>query len=198
MVTGEVKTGKLFVITGPSGVGKGTILSNFFHANKENVIFSISMTTRSPRPNEEDGVNYFFVTKEEFKKAVDADEFLEWTEYSGNFYGTNKKFVMKKLNSGVNVILEIEAKGAMEVMKKFGECVSVFLMPPNLDELEARLRGRMTEDEDSIQKRLHEVRRELDCAKNYKYTIVNDEIENACMKLQAVYDFECGKSDVQP
>ncbi len=184
------KQGKLFVVTGPSGVGKGTILNKFFENNKENVCYSVSMTTRKPRPVEVNGVNYFFVSKEEFEKAVKNDEFLEWAEYSGNYYGTNKNFVYEKMNNGVNVILEIETQGAKKVMEKFPDCISIFFAPPNLEELEHRLRGRHTEDEDSIQKRLNAVKLELCCIENYKYNIINDEVETAYNKLQAVYDYE--------
>lgn len=186
----SVKKGKLFVVTGPSGVGKGTILSQFFKNNKDNICYSISMTTRKPRPNEVDGVNYFFVTKEEFLESVEKDEFLEWAEYSGNYYGTNKSYVNKRLNMGLNVFLEIETKGASLVMEKFKDCVTVFFMPPNLDELEARLRGRHTEDEETIQKRLNAVKNELAMAQNYKYVIINDKVDEALDKLQKAFDFE--------
>ncbi len=185
-----VKQGKLFVVTGPSGVGKGTILNKFFENNKNGVVYSVSMTTRKPRPVEKDGVNYFFVTEEEFKNAVVNDEFLEWAEYSGNFYGTNKKFVLEKLNQGINVILEIETAGARSVMEKFPDCVTIFFAPPDLDELEARLRGRKTEDEASIQNRLNAVKKELLVIDKYKYNIVNDEVDSALSKLQAIYDYE--------
>ena len=186
----SVKKGKLFVVTGPSGVGKGTILSQFFKNNKDNICYSISMTTRKPRPNEVDGVNYFFVTKEEFLESVEKDEFLEWAEYSGNYYGTNKSYVNKRLNMGLNVFLEIETKGASLVMEKFKDCVTVFFMPPNLDELEARLRGRHTEDEETIQKRLNAGKNELAMAQNYKYVIINDKVDEALDKLQKAFDFE--------
>lgn len=183
------KKGKLFVITGPSGVGKGTILEKFFKDNK-NVIYSISQTTRKPRPNEINGVNYFFVSDEEFKKSVENGELLEWAQYSDNFYGTRKDFVLKTLEKGADVLLEIETVGAKKIMQQFPDCVTIFVMPPNLDELEKRLRGRHTEDEDHIQKRLKAVKEEIESAESYKYTIVNDEVQTAIEKLQAVYDFE--------
>lgn len=189
------KKGKLFVVTGPSGVGKGTILNKFFENNKEGVCYSVSMTTRAPRPVEVDGVNYFFVSREEFEHAVKNDEFLEWAEYSGNLYGTNKNFVNQKLNEGVNVILEIETQGASKVMEQFKDCVSIFFAPPDLEELETRLRGRHTEDEESIRKRLDVVKTELSFVEKYKYNIVNDEVETAYNKLQAVYDFESGNNE---
>jgi len=186
--------GKLFVITGPSGVGKGTVLEKFFQNNK-NIVYSISQTTRKPRPGEVHGVNYFFVSNEEFQKSIENDELLEWAKYSDNYYGTRKDFVLKAIDKGVDVLLEIETHGAKKIMEKFPDCVSIFIAPPNLDELEKRLRGRNTEDEDAIQKRLCAVMEELNSAENYKYTIVNDEVETALNKLQAVYEYEknnCG------
>lgn len=186
----ELKKGRLFVVTGPSGVGKGTILNKFFENNKEGVCYSVSMTTRKPRPVEVDGLNYLFVSKEEFMRALENDEFLEWAEYSGNYYGTNKNFVNQKLNEGINVILEIETKGASKVMEKFKDCITIFFAPPDLEELESRLRGRHTEDEESIRKRLDAVKVELSFIDKYKYNIINDEVETALNKLQAVYDFE--------
>ncbi len=191
----DKKYGKLFVVTGPSGVGKGTILAKFFEHNKNGVYFSVSMTTRAPRPNEVDGVNYLFVSDEEFTKAVERDEFLEWAEYSGHFYGTNKNIVFQKLKEGINVILEIETNGAKKVMAKFPNCVTIFIVPPTIDELEQRLRGRKTEDEASIKKRLNAVKNELLMLDNYEYNIVNDEVELAYQKLQSVYDYETKEND---
>lgn len=183
------KQGKLFIITGPSGVGKGTILEKFFHNNK-NIIYSISETTRKPRPGEVDGVNYFFVSKGDFETSIENDEFLEWAKYSDNYYGTKKKFVLKALAQGADVLLEIETQGAKKIMEKFPDCVTVFFTPPNLDELEKRLRGRKTEDEEAIQKRLQRVLEELKLAPHYKYEIVNDKVEDALEKLQKVYEKE--------
>lgn len=183
------KSGKLFIITGPSGVGKGTILERFFKENK-NIIYSISQTTRKPRPGEVHGINYFFVTNEEFQKSIKNDELLEWAKYSDNYYGTRKDFVLNALEKGTDVILEIETHGAQEIMAKFPDCVTIFFTPPNFDELEKRLRGRNTEDEEHIQKRLNQVKEELEKAEIYKYIIENDEVENALNKLQAVYDWE--------
>lgn len=183
------KSGKLFIITGPSGVGKGTILERFFKENK-NIIYSISQTTRKPRPGEVHGINYFFVTNEEFQNSIKNNELLEWAKYSDNYYGTRKDFVLNALKKGTDVILEIETHGASEVMAKFPDCVTIFFTPPNLDELEKRLRGRNTEDEEAIQKRLNQVKEELEKAETYKYIIENDEVENALNKLQAVYDWE--------
>lgn len=177
--------GKLFVISGCSGVGKGTLLKVFLSQNPE-IELSISATTRKPRPGEVDGVNYFFVTKEEFKKAADNNEFLEWAEFNGNFYGTKEAYVEKRLSEGKNVILEIETRGAFQIKKKKPEAVLIFIMPPSLEELEHRLRGRNTEDETAIQNRLHEAYRELECSKDYDYKIVNDNLEQAVGELERI------------
>lgn len=180
-------TGRLFIIAGCSGVGKGTLLKLFLEKNPE-VKFSISATTRNPREGEKDGVNYFFISEEEFQKAIENKEFLEWAEFSGNFYGTKKSFVEKTLAKGIDLILEIEVQGARQVKEKMPEAVSIFIMPPSVKELEKRLRGRHTEDEETIQKRLKQVERELEAGKMFDYKIVNDNIETALNKLQKIYD----------
>ena len=129
---------KLYVISGSSGVGKGTVIKEFLTKNPE-FMLSISCTTRSPRPNEIDGENYFFLSKEDFQNCIDNDKFLEWAEFSGNRYGTNKKRVEEVLNSGKNVLLEIEVQGAKQVKQKMPEAVLIFILPPSLEELEKRL-----------------------------------------------------------
>lgn len=181
----EKRKGKLFVISGCSGVGKGTLLKVFLEKNPQ-IELSISATTRKPRPGEVDGVNYFFLTKEEFETAVKNNEFLEWAEFNGNFYGTKEAYVEKKLNEGKNVILEIETRGAFQIKEKKPDVVLIFILPPSLDELEHRLRGRNTEDEAAIQNRLHEAYRELECSKKYDYCIVNDDLNQAVKELEEV------------
>lgn len=182
-------TGRLYIISGCSGVGKGTLLNKFLEQNP-NVKLSISATTRQPRPNEKDGVNYFFVTPEEFKQSVQNNEFLEWAEFSGNCYGTKKSFVEKTLAKGIDLILEIEVQGARQVKEKMPQAVSIFIMPPSFNVLEERLRGRHTEDEASIQKRLHEAQREIEAGKSFDYQIVNDNLDEALKNLQRVFDSE--------
>lgn len=181
----EKRKGKLFVISGCSGVGKGTLLKVFLEKNPQ-IELSISATTRKPRPGEVDGVNYFFLTKEEFETALKNNEFLEWAEFNGNFYGTKEAYVEKKLNEGKNVILEIETRGAFQIKEKKPNVVLIFILPPSLDELEHRLRGRNTEDEAAIQNRLHEAYRELECSKKYDYCIVNDDLNQAVKELEEV------------
>lgn len=177
--------GKLFVISGSSGVGKGTLLKVLFEKHSD-LNLSISATTRKPRPNEIDGINYFFTTKEDFKKAIENNEFLEWAEFNNNFYGTKRAWVEKTLNKGENLILEIETKGALQIKTQKPEAVLIFIMPPSLEELEQRLRGRNTEDEITIQNRLHEAYREIECSKEYDYKIINDNLEKAVNELEKV------------
>lgn len=179
--------GRLFIISGCSGVGKGTLLKLFLEKNPA-VKLSISATTRTPRTGETDGVNYFFISREEFKKAVQNDEFLEWAEFSGNFYGTKKSFVEKTLAKGIDLILEIEVQGANQVKSKMPDAKTIFIMPPNVKVLEERLRGRHTEDEETILKRLKEAAREIEAGNNFDYKIVNDKLESALNTLQQIFD----------
>jgi len=173
---------QLFVISGSSGVGKGTVIKRFLEQNPH-FSLSISYATRPARSGEVEGVNYFFRTREEFEAAVKNDEFLEWAEFAGNLYGTKKRFVEKTLAAGKNLILEIEIQGALQVKEKMPDAVLVFIYPPSLEELEARLRGRNTDDEESIQKRLDFVKQELEIAEQFDHKIVNDNIENAVNQL---------------
>lgn len=185
--TNMKKQGKLFVISGSSGVGKGTLLKELLLQHPD-LKLSISATTRKPRPGEDDGVNYFFTTKENFEKAVQQGEFLEWAEFNGNYYGTREAYVKKTLEKGENLILEIETKGALQIKKKLPEAILIFILPPSLEELEHRLRGRNTEDETSIQNRLKEVKREIECSKFYDYKVVNDDISRALKELEGIID----------
>lgn len=179
----DIKKGKLFVISGSSGVGKGTLLKQLVQRNPELEV-SISATTRNPRPGEVDGVNYFFTSKEDFLKEVENGDFLEWAEFNGNYYGTKQAWVERNLNKGRNLILEIETKGALQIKEKMPDAILIFILPPSLEELEHRLRGRNTEDEATIQGRLHEVKREIECSKNYDYKIINDDLEKALAELE--------------
>ncbi len=176
---------KLFVVSGSSGVGKGTVLKEFLKRNPD-FMLSISCTTRTPRDGEVDGVNYFFISKDEFKNCIENDKFLEWAEFAGNFYGTKKKFINQCLEEGKNIILEIDTQGALKVKKQMPEAVLIFICPPSLEALENRLRGRHTEDEETIQKRLNVVKEELVRAQNFDYKIVNDNLDNAVSELENV------------
>ncbi len=176
---------KLFVLSGSSGVGKGTVLKGFLERNPD-FMLSISCTTRKPRQGEIDGVNYFFMTQEEFKNCIENNKFLEWAEFAGNFYGTKKKYIKQCLEEGKNVILEIDTQGALQVKKQMPEAVLIFIAPPSLEALEARLRGRHTEDEATIQKRLEQVRAEIKRSENFDYRIVNDRLEDAILRLEEI------------
>jgi guanylate kinase len=175
----------LIIFTGPSGVGKGTIVKQVF-ADLKNIEFSISCTTRAIRPGEVDGVNYFFKTRAQFEKMIQADALLEWAEFVGNYYGTPKDFVFNTLEAGNDVFLEIEVQGALQVMEKFPEAVSIFLVPPSLEELESRLRTRATETEDILQKRLAKAREEMKFLDRFKYIVTNDDLDKAVESVKAL------------
>ncbi len=176
--TKAVKRGTLFVYSGCSGVGKGTIMKELL-SKDENIRLSVSATTRDPRPGETHGKEYFFVSKEDFAKMVEEDGFLEHEEFCGNSYGTPRKAVEDMLDAGFNVFLEIEVKGGVSVINRYPECISIFVLPPSLEELERRLRKRGTETEDAIRNRLETAIDELKIAPFYKYQVVNGELEKA-------------------
>ncbi len=183
--------GHLYIISGCSGVGKGTLLKKFLENNPQ-IILSVSATTRQPRLGEINGVNYFFVSEEEFETSVKNDEFLEWARFSGNYYGTKKSFVEKTLAKGIDLILEIDVQGAKQVKEKMKEAVSIFIMPPSLKILEERLRGRHTEDEETVKKRLNEAEREIEAGKSFDYKIVNDNLDEALKCLQEIFNKKKG------
>lgn len=184
--------GKLFVISGSSGVGKGTLLKELLYQHPD-LKLSISATTRKPRPGEIDGVNYFFTKKEDFEVAVKNGEFLEWAEFNGNYYGTKEAYVRKKLDEGKNLILEIETRGALQIKEKLPNSILIFILPPSYEELEHRLRGRNTEDEETIQNRLKEANREIECSKQYDYRVVNDDIKRALSELETIINENINK-----
>ncbi len=183
------KKGMLIVLSGPSGSGKGTIVSRLLQ-ERDDTVLSISMTTRAPRPGEEDGVHYFFVSREEFENMKSLGAFLEYAEYNGNYYGTPESMVRTWLEEGKNVILEIEVQGAEKVMDFRSDLVSIFITIPSMEELERRLRGRATETEDKIRDRLATARRELQRAFRYDYVVVNDEVESAVARINTIIEAE--------
>lgn len=183
------RKGTLIVLSGFSGVGKNTVITQVL-AQRPDVHYSVSFTTRAPREGEVDGVNYNFITREEFLARIHRGEFLEYAEYNGNFYGTSMAVIRNKLDQGVDVLLEIEVKGAAAVMAKMPEAVSVFLVPPSFEELSHRLHARGTDDEETIQKRLAIARVEAKEVKNYDYIIVNDTVENAVGEFFAILTAE--------
>lgn len=177
--------GKLIVLSGPSGAGKSTVIGKLLE-KRDDISFSVSATTRGPRPGETDGINYFFKTREQFMEMVDAGEFLEHAEYAGNCYGTPKGPVMEQMNAGKTVILDIEVQGAFQVKKAMPEAIMVFLAPPSIAELERRLRGRATDSEEKILLRLKTARSEYALAGKYDYIVINDSADVAADELNAI------------
>ena len=172
------KRGMLVLYTGSSGVGKGTIMQELLKRDK-NIRLSVSNTTRPPREGEIDGVHYNFVTKEQFESLIQKDGYLEYAEYCGNYYGTPKQQVEDLLNQGYDVFLEIEVCGGLQIMEKYPDVLSIFVLPPSMDTLEKRLRDRNTEDEETILERLGQAKREIGCKDKYKYVVVNDKLDDA-------------------
>jgi len=190
--------GLLIVLSGPSGVGKGTVCS-VLRTKMPDLVYSVSATTRAPRQGEIDGVNYFFKSKEQFQEMIARDALLEYAEYVGNYYGTPRDFVERTLESGKDVILEIEVQGALKVKEKFPEGVFVFLMPPSLDELKQRIVGRGTESQDTINNRMSVAVEEINLLRHYDYAVVNDEIDSACHRIQSIVVAEhCRRDRVMP
>lgn len=188
--------GILIVLSGPSGVGKGTVCKALRQCTPD-LVYSVSATTREARAGEVEGVNYFFKTKEQFQQLIDDDQMLEWAEYVGNYYGTPRKFVEDTIDSGKDIILEIEVQGALKVKQKFPQGVFIFLLPPSLDELESRIVGRGTESEESIRSRMSIAMDEIRLMEHYDYAIVNDRVDNACSKIQSIIVAEhCRKEKV--
>lgn len=182
--------GLLFVLSGPSGVGKGTVRRAVFEDENTNFSYSISMTTRTKRPGEEEGVDYYFRTKDEFELLIEKDELLEYAQFVDNYYGTPLEYVEKTLSEGQDVFLEIEVQGAMQVREKMPEAVFIFLTPPNLSELKNRIVGRGTETSDVVDKRMETAHHEIEMMKHYDYAVVNDEVELAVEKIKDIVRIE--------
>ena len=181
--------GKLFVISGPSGAGKSTVITRLLK-QLNNVYFSISATTREPRRGERDGVDYHFIAKEEFEQLIENDQLLEYAEFVGNFYGTPAIPVDEKLNAGYDVILDIETKGAEQVMSKRPDAISIFIFPGSFEILEQRLRLRGTDSEEKILGRLAQAKIECQKAEMYDYIIINDRFETACDEVISIITAE--------
>lgn len=183
--------GKLYVISGPSGTGKGTICTEILKEIGNE--FSVSMTTRSPRPGEVHGKDYFFVTKEEFETSIAEGGFLEYATVFDNYYGTPKEMVMNRLDRGYNVILDIDVQGGLQVKKAMPEAVLIFLLPPSLEVLRSRLEGRGTESREEIEKRLGQAVNEIRLLGEYDYFIVNDVLEESVQTLQSIMTAEASR-----
>lgn len=183
------KRGLLIIMSGPSGVGKGTIRLELMKEKSLNLFYSVSMTTRSPRPGEKDGSDYYFVSREEFDTQIEKDNLLEWAEFVGNKYGTPRDKVEDKRNEGSNVLLEIEVNGTSQVLSKLQgdkDVISIFIAPPSLEELERRIRGRSTESDEVIKRRLDRCEAELKLKGQYEYVVVNDTIKECVKEIKNI------------
>jgi guanylate kinase len=181
--------GLLIVISGPSGSGKGTVLAKLFE-KRAGLYYSVSATTRAPRPGETDGRDYYFMQKDEFERDIAEGRMLEHADYCGSYYGTPRAPVEQQLARGEDVILEIEVQGARQIISSCPEAVTIFLMPPSLDELERRLRGRGTESDEKIRGRLETAKKEMSAARGYGHIVVNDNVERAVGEISHIIDFE--------
>ncbi len=190
-----MRKGLLILVSGPSGTGKGTVCDLLRQRHPE-ISYSISATTRQPRPGEQDGVNYYFYTKEKFQAMIAGGELLEWAEVYGNYYGTPKQKVTDRLEAGEDILLEIDTQGALDVMRLMPDGLFIFLLPPSLEELARRLKGRGTETEDSLQRRLAAAVEEIKIAHHYRYVVVNDKVEAAEEVIANIIEAEHHRTDL--
>lgn len=179
--------GHIFVVSGPSGVGKTVLCNYIVEKFSNNTVYSISTTSRAPRGGEKDGQEYNFCTNEQFEAAIKEDAFAEWACVHGNYYGTPRKFLMDNVKAGRNVVLNIDVQGGMKIHKEYPEAVMIFILPPSFEELEKRIRGRNMDTEASVQKRLVNARKEIETSVNYKHRLVNDDLEVAKSELEKIF-----------
>ena len=189
-----MRKGKMFIICGPSGVGKGTVAARLL-AGDPMLYFSVSATTRAPRAGEEDGVHYHFLTRETFEQWIAAGDFLEYAEYVGNLYGTPRLYVDRAMEQGRDVLLDIEIQGAEQVFRKRPDAVRIYVAPPNWEELEKRLIGRGTEDADKVRSRLARGKEEFAAAKDFDYLVINDTVDQTVDELRAIMRAEHCRPD---
>ena len=182
--------GLLIVLSGPSGVGKGTVRAAVFANNQFQYVYSVSATTRAQRPGEVDGKDYYFVSREEFETMIQNEDLLEFAEYVGNYYGTPIQKIEENLAAGHDVFLEIEVQGAMKVKERMPEGIFIFLAPPNLEELESRITGRGTDAAHVIQERMATAKEEIELMQHYDYVVVNDQVQHAVDKINAIIQSE--------
>ena len=184
------KSGQLIVISAPSGAGKDTVVKELMKRDGNNLWVSVSATSRAPREGEKEGVDYYYLSKEEFEKKIEEGFFIEYTNYAGNYYGTPKKYIKDKIDQGIDVILIIEIEGASNIKKLVPEAIFIFIMPPSLKELVRRLKNRGTETNEKIMKRFHEAYKEVNDVSKYNYVVVNDKLEEAVDKVEAILKAE--------
>jgi guanylate kinase len=178
------------VISGPSGAGKSSFVKELLRRNGGDLIYSVSATTRARRPHEAEGKDYFYLTRGEFQRRVDAGEFVEWAEVHGEWYGTLRSQTEKVLQSGRNVLLDIDVQGGRAVRRVYADGVFIFVLPPSMEDLEERLRARATDSEDRIKLRLENARREIALMREYDYAVVNDDLETATHRVLAIVEAE--------
>jgi guanylate kinase len=176
--------GRLIVLTGPSGVGKGTLMQSLLQRHPQ-LYYSVSVTTRSPRPGEINGKNYYFISRSKFEQLIAEGEFLEWAEFAGNYYGTPRETVLKQVQSGKLVVLEIELEGARQIRTSFPSALSIFILPPSFEELEKRIRGRAQDSEEAIARRMCRAQEEVKAADEFDIKIVNDDFQTALNAIEA-------------
>ena len=182
----RLNLGRLIVLTGPSGVGKGTLMRSLLKRHPE-LYYSVSVTTRSPRPGEIDGKDYYFISRSKFEQLLAEGEFLEWAEFAGNYYGTPREAVLNQIHFGKLVVLEIELEGARQIRTSFPSAFSIFILPPSFDELEKRIRSRAQDSEEAIARRLLRAQEEIQAADEFDIQIVNDDFETALNDIETVF-----------
>jgi len=181
------RKGYLFIVSGPSGVGKTVLCNAIVSKFAPDVVYSISTTSRAPRGGETNGQEYFFCTAEEFEKAIEHNEFAEWAFVHGNYYGTPRRFLANNLDVGRHVILNIDVQGAMKIREEYPESIMIFILPPTFDELESRIRKRNMDSENSLRHRLENARQELDYRDQYRYAVINDDLTAAIDELTSIF-----------
>lgn len=191
-----MKQGRIIIISGPSGVGKGTVLREVMK-HRPDLQYSVSATTRPIRPSETDGVNYYFISKDQFEAMIARNQLLEYASYAGNYYGTPEKPVDDALAKGISIVLEIETQGALKVMERRKDAISIFIGPPSFEELRGRLLGRGDTAPEIAERRLQIAKKECEIASEYQYTVINDTVEQAAKRVEAILTAEECRSRYQ-
>lgn len=179
--------GHIFIVSGPSGVGKTVLCNYIVEKYQPDVVYSISTTSRAPRGGEKDGQEYNFCTTAQFEAEIKENAFAEWACVHGNYYGTPRKFLMDNVNAGRHVVLNIDVQGGMKIHQEYPEAVMIFILPPSFEELENRIRGRNTDSEEALKKRMVNARKEIECSKNYKHCLINDDLAQAKSDIEKIF-----------